>query len=49
MASVDTKKLPAELRVEAIPPTDDGVFPLAAVDGRQKIVFEAIRQIWGQA
>lgn len=49
MASVDTQNLPAELRVETVKPIDgDGVFPLAAVPGRQNIVFEAIRRIWGQ-
>jgi hypothetical protein len=48
MSSVDTTNLPAELRVEAVKPVDsDGVFPLAAVDGRQRIVFEAIKRIWG--
>ena len=49
MASVDTKNLPAELQVEAVSPVDnDGVFPLAALDGRQKLVFEAIKRIWAQ-
>jgi hypothetical protein len=49
MPSVDTNILPAELRVEAVKPVDpEGVFPLAAVDGRQRIVFEAVKRIWGQ-
>jgi uncharacterized protein with ParB-like and HNH nuclease domain len=49
ISSVDTKNLPAELRVETVVPVDcDGVFPLAAVDGRQRVVFEAIKRIWGQ-
>jgi len=49
MASVDTHALPAELRVETVKPVGgDGVFPLTAVPGRQKIVFEAIKRIWGQ-
>jgi hypothetical protein len=49
MDSIDTKNLPAELSVETIKPVDcNGVFPLAAVDGRQRLVFEAIKRIWGQ-
>jgi uncharacterized protein with ParB-like and HNH nuclease domain len=49
MPSVDTNILPAELRVEAVKPVNpEGVFPLAAVDGRQRIVFEAVKRIWGQ-
>jgi hypothetical protein len=49
MASVDTKKLPSELQSEPVKPTDgDGVFPLGAVDGRQRLVFEAIKRIWAQ-
>jgi hypothetical protein len=49
MPSVDTQALPPELQVETVMPVvDDGVFPLAAVTGRQKIVFEAIKRIWGQ-
>ena len=48
MASVDTKCLPTELRVEAVLPVNsDGVFPLAAIDGRQRVVFEAVKRIWG--
>jgi hypothetical protein len=47
MASVDTKNLPPELQVEPVKPVDgDGVFPLAAVDGRQKLMFEGIKRIW---
>ena len=49
MASVDARTLPAELRVEAVEPADsDGVFPLAAIEGRQRIVFEAIKRIWAR-
>jgi hypothetical protein len=49
MPSVDTKKLPTELQVEPVNPIDgEGVFPLAAADGRQRLVFEAIKRIWAQ-
>jgi uncharacterized protein with ParB-like and HNH nuclease domain len=49
MASVDTKELPAALQVAAVKPDDsDGVFPLGAVDERQRLVFEAIKRIWAQ-
>jgi hypothetical protein len=46
MASVDVKKLPVELHVETVTPDAAGVFPLAAVDGRQRIIFEAIKRVW---
>jgi len=46
MDSVDTRNLPNDLRAEAVSPVD-GVFPLTAVDGRQRIVFEAIKHVWG--
>jgi hypothetical protein len=45
LARVDVKRLPQELQIDPVLP-DNGVFPLAAVDGRQKVVFEAIKQIW---
>jgi hypothetical protein len=49
LPSVDLDKLPDELSVQPVAPVDgDGVFPLAAVDGRQKITFEAIKRIWAQ-
>lgn len=44
--SVDRQKLPAELNIEPVKPVNH-VFPLEAVDGRQKVIFEAIKQIWG--
>jgi uncharacterized protein with ParB-like and HNH nuclease domain len=47
LPSVDRQRLPAELQVEPIQP-DNNVFPLAAVDARQKVTFEAIKSIWGQ-
>jgi hypothetical protein len=47
--SVDLKKLPDELKQETIAPVDgEGIFPLEAVNGRQRIVFEAIKRIWAQ-
>lgn len=49
MSSVDQKNLPKELRVETVEPVKgDGVFPLVAIDGRQKIVFEAIKRVWAE-
>ncbi len=48
MDYVDTKKLPANMQVEAVKPGDgDGVFPLAAVEGRQRLVLKRL-SIWGQ-
>ena len=49
MDNIDRKRLPVELQVETIEPDVQGVFPLTAVEGRQRIVFEAIKRIWGQA
>ena len=47
--SVDTKNLPPELQADPVKPVDpDGVSPLTAVDGRQRIVFEAVKRIWGK-
>ena len=43
--NVDVRHLPAELQVDPVDP-ENGVFPLSAVDGRQKVVFEAIKHIW---
>jgi hypothetical protein len=47
LPSVDRQRLPAELRVEPVQPANQ-VFPLAAVDARQKVTLEAIKRIWGQ-
>lgn len=46
LPNVDRQRLPAELRVEPVQP-ENQVFPLAAVDARQKVTFEAIKRIWG--
>lgn len=46
LPNVDRQRLPAELRVEPVQP-ENQVFPLTAVDARQKVVFEAIKRIWG--
>ena len=46
LASVDTRNVPAELRVEAVAPDAAGVFPLEAVEARQKVAFEAIKRVW---
>lgn len=46
LPSVDRQRLPAELKVEPVQP-DNQVFPLTAVDDRQKVTFEAIKSIWG--
>jgi len=48
IADIDMKMLPPELHPKAVLPDSDGVFPLAAVDARQKLVFEAMKGIWGQ-
>lgn len=45
LPGVITKKLPAELQVAPIVP-EAGVFPLAKIADRQKLVFEAIRRVW---
>jgi uncharacterized protein with ParB-like and HNH nuclease domain len=45
LPSVDVKNLPTELQVEPVLSVDN-VFPLAEIDGRQKLVFEAIKGIW---
>jgi len=42
---VDVRHLPPELQVDPVDP-ENRVFPLSAVDGRQKVVFEAIKHIW---
>jgi hypothetical protein len=47
LPSVDRQRLPAELRVEPVQPANQ-VFPLEAVDSRQKVTFEAVKRIWGQ-
>jgi uncharacterized protein with ParB-like and HNH nuclease domain len=47
MDSVDRERLPDELQAEAVKPIDvEGVFPLSAIDSRQRLVFEAIKAIW---
>jgi hypothetical protein len=45
LPSVDVKNLPETLQIDPILPVDR-VFPLNAVEGRQRIMFEAIRSIW---
>jgi hypothetical protein len=47
LPNVDRQRLPPELQVDPVQPTDK-VFPLAAVDARQKVTFEALKRIWGQ-
>lgn len=46
LPNVDRQRLPAELRVEPVQP-ESQVFPLSAVDARQKVTFEALKRIWG--
>ncbi len=46
LPNVDRQRLPVELRVEPVQP-ENQVFPLSAVDARQKVIFEAIKRIWG--
>lgn len=45
--SVDRRHLPEELQLEPVQP-DKEVFPLDAVESRQRATFEAIKQIWGE-
>lgn len=45
LPSVDVKNLPETLQVDPVLPIDR-VFPLHAVESRQRITFEAIRHIW---
>lgn len=47
LPNVDRQRLPAELCIEPVRPVNQ-VFPLAAVDARQRVTFEAIKHIWGQ-
>lgn len=49
MATVHARNLPADLRMEPVIPLEsEGVFPLSAVEGRQRIIFEAIKRIWAE-
>ncbi|MCB0556896.1 MAG: DUF262 domain-containing protein [Phaeodactylibacter sp.] len=43
---VDGRKLPAHWPIEAIPPDDKGTFPKEKIRSRQRLLFEAIRDIW---
>jgi uncharacterized protein with ParB-like and HNH nuclease domain len=45
LPSVDVKNLPSDLQVNPVLPVND-VFPLSAVEGRQKLVFQVIKHIW---
>jgi uncharacterized protein with ParB-like and HNH nuclease domain len=45
LPGVDKQRLPAELQVEEVQP-ENGVFPLTAVEGRQRVLFEVIKRIW---
>lgn len=45
LAASDINKLPENLKVQAVAPVN-GVFPLSAVDARQRIMFEAIKMLW---
>jgi uncharacterized protein with ParB-like and HNH nuclease domain len=45
LPSVDIKNLPEPLQMDPVLPIDR-VFPFKAVEGRQRIVFEAIKYIW---
>ena len=47
LPKVDQQRLPVELRADPVQP-DNKVFPVAAVESRQKVIFEAIKRIWGQ-
>lgn len=45
--SVDIAVIPIELNNITIEPDNNGVFPKDKVDYRQRLVFEAIKNIWG--
>lgn len=47
LQEIEYRDLPEPLRNLKIVPGDDGVFPLASVDDRQRAIFEAIKLIWG--
>jgi hypothetical protein len=48
LAGVDMKLLPEPFQNATIEPDSGGIFPRSKVDQRQKIFFEAIKEIWSQ-
>lgn len=47
LATTDSRSLPAELRLQPVKPTHEGVFPREGVESRQRAMFDAIKMIWG--
>ena len=45
LPSVDIKNLPPELQVDPVLPIES-VFPLSAVDARQRVMYQAIKLVW---
>jgi uncharacterized protein with ParB-like and HNH nuclease domain len=45
IAAIDQRRLPVHLQVPPVQP-ENGVFPLTAVDARQRAIFEAIKEVW---
>lgn len=44
---IDLRNLPRELKLDKIEPTITGVYPIEAVEIRQKEIFKMIKLIWG--
>ncbi len=47
LSSVDIPNLPADLRIATISPTESGAFPRAEIEQRQKLIINAIKNVWG--
>ncbi len=47
LPEVDRRNLPIEFQLPRIDPTPEGVFPRDKVRDRQKVIFVAIKAIWG--
>ena len=45
--TIDKKILPADMKIEKIIPTSEGVFPLEKIEERQRAIYHAVRTIWG--
>lgn len=43
---VDKKNLPDKINFNSVPPNEDGLYPLSAVEQRQHTLFQMIKHIW---